>query len=101
MQFLLLSFQLFVVHNSYNVLLIVLIPNFYCNIYRGGGGGCVITKTNSNEHPRLDSDAESRLKSNLVSASKFSTVCHSQQLQCSNHPVSSQFKFQRSTRGMI
>ena len=63
---------------------------------RGDG---VIPETNSNEHPRLDSVSESRLKSNLVSASKFTTVYHPQQLQCSNHPVSLQFKFQCSTGG--
>ena len=59
--------------------------------YSTRGGGGVITETTSNEHPRLDSVSESRSKSNLVSASKFTTVCHPQQLQCSNHPVSSQF----------
>ena len=49
--------------------------------------------------PRLDSDSESRLQSNSVSASQFSTVCHLQQLQCSSQTVSSQLPLQYSTRG--
>ena len=51
--------------------------------------------------PRLDSDSESRLQSNLVSASQFTTVCHPQQLQCLSHTVSSQLPLQYSTGGVV
>ena len=62
------------------LIIILLVSYFRCTVLQGGG---VITETKSNDHPRLDSNSESRFKFNLVSASDIKTVCPPLESHCS------------------